>query len=63
MSQQNHPLSHMIATNYAGGFNHAAQAAQNFSNQAHNYNTSAYQTPINHQQQIMTPTNMGGGYT
>ena len=49
MSQQNHPLSHMLATNYAGGFQHAAAAA-NFSNQAHNYNVSAN-----------TPLSNGGG--
>ena len=36
----------MLATNYAGGFQHAAAAAANFSNQAHNYNTSANNTPV-----------------
>jgi len=36
----------MLATNYTGGFNHAAAAAANFSNQAHNYNISANTTPV-----------------
>jgi len=44
MSFQNHPLSNMISTNYGGGgFHTAAQAAANFSNQAHNYNTGTAQ--------------------
>lgn len=37
----------MIATSYGGGFNHAAAAAANFSNQVHNYNiTPNNATPI-----------------
>ena len=45
----------MIATNYGGGFHNSAQAAANFSNQAHNYNTQGNNTPLT--QPLMSPQN------